>query len=246
MFPNIARMAESLKIGWMPVIASSEYGHDMIQFKIRSALASDAFRAKQEFSNGRPKTSSGYFRCPPSPRMMVSTSHFLDGFRSMFLAVKRMLFTSALFPHALFGTRFSGPENNLRLVSVELFPARPAFETLAVRDGSCTLGRAKLDLSANDVIGPLAVKRRFAFLAIQPNTVFSHDPECYRVNSVELSQETIPSQAAEGEGSAEGVTTRSVSPNNNRSQECPTGNGRDSLNMPGDRQKLGINSPMIT
>jgi hypothetical protein len=51
-----------------------------------------------------------------------------------------------------------------------------------------------------------------------------------RVNSVELlNGETIPSQAAEGEGSAEGVTTREVSPNNNPLHEPPARKGRDSL-----------------
>ena len=51
-----------------------------------------------------------------------------------------------------------------------------------------------------------------------------------RVNSVELSTgETMPSQAAEGKGSAEGVTIRSVSPNNNPIQERPARKGRDDL-----------------
>lgn len=51
-----------------------------------------------------------------------------------------------------------------------------------------------------------------------------------RVNSVKLSAgETIPSQAAAGEDSAEGVTTRVVSPNNNLPQETPARKGRDSL-----------------
>ena len=35
---------------------------------------------------------------------------------------------------------------------------------------------------------------------------------------------TIPSQAAPGNGSAEGVTTRRVSPNNNPAHERPTSN----------------------
>jgi hypothetical protein len=51
-----------------------------------------------------------------------------------------------------------------------------------------------------------------------------------RVKSVELSTgETMPSQAAEGKGSAEGVTTREVSPNDNPLQETPARKGRDSL-----------------
>lgn len=35
--------------------------------------------------------------------------------------------------------------------------------------------------------------------------------------------ETIPSQAAVGDGAAEGVTARCVTPKNNRAQECPAG-----------------------
>lgn len=57
-----------------------------------------------------------------------------------------------------------------------------------------------------------------------------------RVNSVKLSTgETIPSQAAEGEDSAEGVTTRGVSPNNNPLHETPTRKGRDSLSSASSR-----------
>lgn len=50
-----------------------------------------------------------------------------------------------------------------------------------------------------------------------------------RENSVKTPQGVIPSQAAEGEGSAEGVTTSSLSPNDNANQETPTRKGRDSL-----------------
>jgi hypothetical protein len=51
-----------------------------------------------------------------------------------------------------------------------------------------------------------------------------------RDNSVKLSTgETMPSQAVEGEGSTEGVTTREVSPNNNPLHETPARKGRDSL-----------------
>jgi hypothetical protein len=54
------------------------------------------------------------------------------------------------------------------------------------------------------------------------------------VNSVNTSSlvakyEAIPSQAVEGEGSTEGVTTSPVSPNNNLDHERPPRKGRDSL-----------------
>lgn len=60
------------------------------------------------------------------------------------------------------------------------------------------------------------------------------DYKTNRVNSVNLSTlvketETIPSQAAEGKGSAEGVTTSPVSPNNKQDHEDPTRKGKDSL-----------------
>lgn len=56
-----------------------------------------------------------------------------------------------------------------------------------------------------------------------------------RVNSGKLSgNETILSQAAEGKGSAEGATTRSVSPNNNPIHEPPARKGRDSLSSAED------------
>ena len=50
-----------------------------------------------------------------------------------------------------------------------------------------------------------------------------------RMNSVEAPEGVIPSQAAEGKGPAEGVTTSSLSPNNNASHESPARKGRDSL-----------------
>lgn len=53
-----------------------------------------------------------------------------------------------------------------------------------------------------------------------------------RMNSAKALKRVTPSQAAKGEGFAEGVTTRRVSPNNNPAHESPTGNddaGRHSL-----------------
>jgi hypothetical protein len=59
------------------------------------------------------------------------------------------------------------------------------------------------------------------------------DSQAFRKNRVKSGEpsegEAIPSQATEGIGSVEGVTTREVSPNNNPLHETPTGNGRDSL-----------------
>lgn len=50
-----------------------------------------------------------------------------------------------------------------------------------------------------------------------------------RVNSVEAPSGVTPSQAAVGEGTAEGVTTREMSPNNNSLHEDPARKGRHSL-----------------
>ena len=59
------------------------------------------------------------------------------------------------------------------------------------------------------------------------------DSQAFRTNRVKSGEtskgEAILSQAAEGEGSAEGATTRVVSPNNNPPQETPARKGRDSL-----------------
>lgn len=61
------------------------------------------------------------------------------------------------------------------------------------------------------------------------------DSETYRknrVNSVDTLKRAIPSQATEGNGSVDGVTTSRVSPNNNPGQERPSvkTDVRDSLN----------------
>lgn len=50
-----------------------------------------------------------------------------------------------------------------------------------------------------------------------------------RDNSVKAPQGVTPSQAVEGEGSTEGVTTREMSPNNNSLHETPARKGRHSL-----------------
>jgi hypothetical protein len=59
------------------------------------------------------------------------------------------------------------------------------------------------------------------------------DPQAFRtnrVNSVKARSRVTPSQAAVGEvGTAEGVTTREVSPNNNPLHEPPARKGRHSL-----------------
>jgi len=61
-----------------------------------------------------------------------------------------------------------------------------------------------------------------------------------RMNSVETPEGAIPSQAKGGQGNLldplEGVTTSSLSPNNNASHESPARKGRDSLSEHGTRE----------
>lgn len=63
----------------------------------------------------------------------------------------------------------------------------------------------------------------------QLNKADAHAFRTNRMNSVDTQEWAIPSQAAEGKGSAEGVTTSCPSPNSNGSHEFPARKGRDSL-----------------
>jgi hypothetical protein len=67
---------------------------------------------------------------------------------------------------------------------------------------------------------------------LQMKALNHKDAEAFRTNrvkSVEAPGGVTPSQATEGEGSVEGVTTRQVSPNNNPVQEDAARKGRHSL-----------------
>ena len=74
-------------------------------------------------------------------------------------------------------------------------------------------------------------------LVARLHSLNKRDSQAYKtnwVNSVKRSSfvtryESIPSQAVEGIGSTEGVTTSRVSPNNNPGHESPARKGRDSL-----------------
>ena len=75
------------------------------------------------------------------------------------------------------------------------------------------------------------IEQRFQFY-LKMQELNDRDPQAFRknrVNSVKTPGGATPSQAAAGEGTADGVTTREMSPNNNSLHEDPARKGRHSL-----------------
>lgn len=245
MLPNIAGMTEGLKIRRVAGPARKNR-NNVVEIEVFDTSTSEATWTEILLPKGRPEGSMVLGLLPSGERMVIPSTHFPDGFRVMFKAIAWMILALAFSPHALLGTGFSCASGNLTGISVKDLSAVVANESSSIRLRACTFSRTEIDSFAGKIVNSLAIESDATGLAFQPNTISSHGPECNRVNSVELSiMETIPSQAVMGTGITEGVTTRSVSPNNNRSHERPTRKGRYSLNCV-VTCRLGINSPIIT
>lgn len=128
--------------------------------------------------------------------------------------------------------RYDVPAKHVVRVLTDLIPhlRNKREQAFLVLEGMKTRSRGSHKIT-------LEIRQIREALVMQIQELNKRDGKAYRtnwVNSVKRSSlvtayESIPSQAAEGEGSAEGVTTRSVSPNNNPIHEDPARKGRDSL-----------------